>query len=72
MQSLSVDGFMIAGSGSSTESLEQLTARSSSSLSLSNSFVVVPELRNEPPLLKLQFTEHQAREHHTQHAIPGK
>ncbi|KAL0051145.1 hypothetical protein WJX82_002690 [Trebouxia sp. C0006] len=47
------------GSGSSIESVEHATARSSGSISLSSSFVVVPELLSEPPVLKMQF-DHKA------------
>ncbi|DBA81627.1 TPA: hypothetical protein ACH3X1_007382 [Trebouxia sp. C0004] len=47
------------GSGSSSESVEHATARSSGSISPSNSFVVVPELMSEPPVLKMQF-DHKA------------
>lgn len=43
------------GSGSSVESADQITGRSSSSASLSNSFVVVPDMGAGPPLLKFKF-----------------
>ena len=57
-----------AGSGSSVESAEQVTGRSSSSASLSNSFVVVPEMGMGPPLVKFQFVSQIAAPESPKHA----
>ena len=59
---------MLAGSGCSSESVEHATARSSGSISPSNSFVLVPELMSEPPVLKMQFDQTAGEQQRLQHA----
>ena len=53
-----------AGSSSSSEAVEHGSVKSSprSSTSLSNSFVVIPQLQHDTPILRLQYDEHKAQE----------
>ena len=63
--------WLLAGSRSSIESVEHATARSSGSISPSSSFVVVPELMSEPPVLKMQFDHEAGEQQRLQHAFAG-
>ena len=53
-----------AGSSSSSEAMDHGSVKSSprSSASLSNSFVVIPQLQHNTPILWLQYDEHRAQE----------